>query len=79
MHVSLTQVHDARRLSKQRLHDGVIRGGHSRVAGYRDFGLCAQNNRSLTYRPTTVGYYRTRVLAVPFLSPQRRTGWIRQD
>ena len=24
--------------------------------GYSDFGLCAQNNTSLSYRPTTVGW-----------------------
>ena len=55
MHANVTQVNNARRLNKQQLHDGVIRGGHSPVAGYSDFGLCAQNNTSLTYRPTTVG------------------------
>ena len=31
------------------------KGGHSPVAGYNDFRLCAKNNTSLTYRPTTVG------------------------
>ena len=51
------QLNDARRLNKQQLHDGIIRGGggHSPVAGYSDFGPWAQNNTSLTYRPTTVG------------------------
>ena len=29
--------------------------GHSPVAGYSDFRLCAQNNTSLTYHPSTVG------------------------
>jgi len=38
--------------------------------------LCAQSKASLIppHRGVT-----TRVLAEPFLSPQRRTGWIRQD
>ena len=49
------QLNDRRRLNKQQLHDGVIRGGHSSVAGYSDVGLCTQNNSSLTYYPTTVG------------------------
>ena len=55
MPANVTQVNDACRLNKQQLHDGVITRGHSAVAGYSDFGLCAQNNTSLTYRPTTVG------------------------
>ena len=39
------QLNDRRRLNKQQLHDGVIRGGHSPVAVYSDFGLCAQNSK----------------------------------
>ena len=31
------------------------KGVHSPVAGYNDFQLCAKNNTSLTYHPTTVG------------------------
>ena len=77
-HANVTQVNDAHRLSRQQLHEGVIRGGHSPVAGYSDFGLCTQNNTlALLIAPLPWG--RTRVLAEPFLSPQRRTGWIGQD
>ena len=40
------------------------------MAGYSDFGLCAQNNTSLTYRPS-LQWGRTRILVDPFLSPAR--------
>ena len=62
----------------QLLQDDVIRGGHSPVAGSSDFSLCAQQKTEASLiAPLPWG--RTRVLTEPFLSPQRRTGWIGQD
>ena len=45
MHEKVTQLKSARRQIRQLLQDGVIREGHSPVAGSSDFRLCAQQKQ----------------------------------
>ena len=83
MHANVTQVNDARRLNKQQLHDGVIRGGGGGRGDTALWQVIATSGyahkitQALLIAPLPWG--RTRILAEPFLSPQRRTGWIGQD
>ena len=72
------QLNDACRLNKQQLHDGVIRGGDRALwQVIATSGYAHKITQALLIAPLPWG--RTRVLAEPFLSPQRRTGWIGQD
>ena len=50
----LTQLNSARRQIAQLLQDGVIREGHSPVAGSSDFRLCAQQK----HKPHLSPHYR---------------------
>ena len=54
MHIKVTQLNSARRQIRQLLQDGVIRGGHSPVAGSSDFRLCAQQK----HKPHLSPHYR---------------------
>ena len=54
MHEKVTQLNSARRQIRQLLQDGVIRGGHSPVAGSSDFRLCAQQK----HKPHLSPHYR---------------------
>ena len=51
MHEKVTQLNGARRQIRQLLQDGVIRGGHSPVAGSSDFRLCAQQKHKPLLSP----------------------------
>ena len=79
MHANVTQVNDASRLNKQQLHDGVIRGGGDTALWQviATSGYAHKIRQALLIASLPWG--RTRLLAEPFLSPQRRTGWIGQD
>ena len=77
MHANVTQVNDARRLNKQQLHDGVIRGDTALWQVMATSGYAHKITQALLIAPLPWG--RTRILAEPFLSPQRRMGWIGQD
>jgi len=68
-----TSDHDTAKLTTTVWHN---RGDAAPWQVICDFGLCAQDIPHLS--PHTVGV-RTRVLAEPFLSPQRCTGWIGKD
>ena len=54
MHEKVTQLNSTRRQIRQFLQDGVIRGGHSPVAGSSDFRLCAQQK----HKPHLSPHYR---------------------
>ena len=54
MHKKVTQLNSTRRQIRQLLQDGVLRGGHSPVAGSSDFRLCAQQK----YKPHLSPNYR---------------------
>ena len=70
MHANVTQVNNARRLNKQQLHDGVIRGDTALWQVIATSGYAHKITQALFIAP--LPWDRTRVLAEPFLSPQRR-------
>ena len=77
MHANVTQLNDAHRLNKQKLHDGVIRRDTALWQVIATSGYAHKITQALLITPLPWG--RTRVLAEPFLSPQRSTGWMGQD
>ena len=75
MHGNVMQINHACMLNKQ-LHDGKIRGDTALLQVIATPGYAHQITQALLIAPLPWG--RTRVLAEPFLSPQRHTGWIDQ-
>ena len=77
MHANVMQLNETRRLNKQQIHDGVIRGETALWHVIVTSGYVHKITQALLITPLPWG--RTRVLAEPFLSPQHSTGWIGQD